>query len=298
MRVLVTGAGGFVGKVVARHLAEAGHEVAAIYRKTEPSGLASVPRIRLVQADLRYLPPLQPGLDACVHCAADVPATCPDPEEMVRSNVEGTRHVFDRARAAGARCFVYLSSMAIYGQISARLVDEETPSTDPDAYGRSKLEGEHLLEAMCRVEPALSGLSIRLPGVVGAGARNNFLANTLAKLRGGQPAAANHPDAPFNNVIHVKDVAEFVRHRLVDGAPGYAVCVVGAREALPMRQVVGLLYAGLGRPEEASWGVQGKTPFNLVLARAEALGFRPATVRDSVERYVRDQVAADLTSQA
>jgi nucleoside-diphosphate-sugar epimerase len=97
--------------------------------------------------------------------------------------------------------------MAIYGAVSAKIVQEDLPSNKPDVYGHSKLEGENLLSELCRQHADVGGLTIRLPGVVGAGARNNFLADSLAKILSGEQIWASNPDAFFNNVIHVDDLA-------------------------------------------------------------------------------------------
>jgi sporadic carbohydrate cluster protein (TIGR04323 family) len=235
MRVLVTGAGGFVGKVVARTLAAAGHQTTASFRKTEPADLAEVAGIALLRLDLQALDRLEP-LEAVVHCAADVPAFCPDPDALYRSNVEGARRLFDAAVAAGATRIVYLSSMSIYGAISAPVVTEDTPSTDPEVYGRSKLEGERLLATACARGPRLAGLSIRLPGVVGRGGRNNFLSSTLQRVLKGEPVSANHAAAPFNNIVHVEDLAGFIADRLGDLPPGHRVTnIAGARPGADRR---------------------------------------------------------------
>ncbi|MBL8703201.1 MAG: NAD(P)-dependent oxidoreductase [Rhodospirillales bacterium] len=290
MRVLVTGAGGFVGKVVARTLAAAGHQVTASYRKTRPAELAGLANVALQALDLAEMDGLDP-LDAVVHCAADVPAFCPDPDALYRSNVEGACRLFDAAVAAGATRIVYLSSMSIYGTIFARVVTEDTPSTDPEVYGRSKLEGERLLAAVCARSPGLAGLSIRLPGVVGRGGRNNFLSSTLQRVLKGEPVSANHASAPFNNIVHVQDLAGFIADRLGDLPPGYRVTNIAARDSVPIRDVVARIYATAGREDGSIWGEAGKAPFTIALDRVVALGYRPPTVLDSVERFVRDEMA-------
>ncbi len=290
MRILVTGAGGFVGKVVARTLAAAGHQVTAIYRRTRPADLAGLANVALKALDLAEMGGLEP-LDAVVHCAADVPAFCPDPDALYRSNVDGARRLFDAAVAAGATRIVYLSSMSVYGTISAPVVTEDTPSTDPEVYGRSKLEGERLLAAVCARTPILAGLSIRLPGVVGRGGRNNFLSSTLQRVLKGEPVSANHASAPFNNVVHVQDLAGFIADRLGDLPPGHRVTNIASSDPVPIRAVIARLFATAGHADTSRWGDAGKVPFTIALDRVVSLGYRPPTVLDSVERFVRDELA-------
>src|SRR5262245_56620962 len=109
MRIVVTGAGGVVGRIISRRLARAGHDVTAIYRKSRPQELLLEPRVNLLQLDLRDIKQL-PAIDGLEHCAADVPASCPDEEELFRSNVDATRALFAAARAAGVKRIIYCSS--------------------------------------------------------------------------------------------------------------------------------------------------------------------------------------------
>lgn len=244
------------------------------------------PDLALVRTDLRQCAGLPERYDCVVHCAADVPATCPDPDEMFRSNVEGTRRVLAHAAAAGARRAIYLSSMSVYGTISAPVVGEDTPPAAPDLYGRSKAEGERLL-AEWAARTGGAGVAIRLPGVVGAGGRNNFLCETLRRILGGEAINARNPDAPFNNVVHVEDLALFIAMLANHASAGSGPVTVAAREPLPMREVLARLFAGAGRPERITWSSGGK-PFLISFERAAALGFQAATVADGVERFVAD----------
>src|SRR5262249_51685431 len=160
--VVVTGAGGFIGGIVAHRLAEQGFTVTAI---TRHAGAQNLGHLTYRHADLTRPDALPERFDAVVHCAAETPARCPDPAAPYASNVGAMRHVCERAVRAGARGVVFTSSMSAYGTISVPVVTENTPPQDPDAYGRSKLEGERMLaETVARGLP--SALAIRLPGTV------------------------------------------------------------------------------------------------------------------------------------
>lgn len=285
MRVVVTGAGGFVGRAVAATLAAAGDDVVGVYRTTQPIGLS---KVHLVQSDLRKPDALPSRYDALIHCAADIPAYCPDPDVLYASNVDGSRAVFAHAHAAGAKRIVYCSSMSVYGTISVPIVDEATPTAAADAYGRSKLEGERLLTAVDDV----AALSLRLPGVVGAGSHNNFLSSTLAKILRDEPVAANHPNALFNNVVHVADLAAFMHHWAHHGRTGHLAVPLAARDTMRIRDIMELMFAEAGKAVRISYSDTEKQPFTIATAASEALGYRPRTVRDSIVAYVADERAA------
>lgn len=141
MRLFITGATGFVGSHVARMAAEQGAELRLLTRQS--SNLSNVPvGAELVRGDLRkpakFASALR-GCDALIHVAADYRLWVPDPAEMYKANVEGTRELLRLAREAGVRRVVYTSSVATMGfRKDASVVDEETPVSEADMIGHYK----------------------------------------------------------------------------------------------------------------------------------------------------------------
>jgi len=161
MRLFITGATGFVGSHVARLAAEQGAELRLLTRKT--SKTENLPKnAELVQGDLRdptaFAAALR-GCEALIHVAADYRLWVPDPAEMYKANVEGTRELLRLAREAGVRRVVYTSSVATVGFAPPRngqhvIVDEETPVSEADMIGhykRSKWLAEQEALAAARV---------------------------------------------------------------------------------------------------------------------------------------------------
>ena len=141
MKLFLTGATGFVGSHVARAAAAQGAELRLLTRKT--SRLNDLPKgAELVQGDLRepggFAAALR-GCDALIHVAADYRLWVPDPAEMYRANVEGTRELLRLAREAGVRRVVYTSSVATMGfKTDGTVVDEDTPVGEADMIGHYK----------------------------------------------------------------------------------------------------------------------------------------------------------------
>jgi dihydroflavonol-4-reductase len=141
MKLFITGATGFVGSHVARVAAEQGAELRLLTRRT--SVTANLPKdAEVVQGDLRdpvgFAAALR-GCDALIHVAADYRLWVPDPAEMYRANVEGTRELLRLAREAGVPRVVYTSSVATMGfRKDASAVDEETPVSEADMIGHYK----------------------------------------------------------------------------------------------------------------------------------------------------------------
>ena len=153
--ILVTGVSGFVGSAVARALIAAGHPVRALVRPTSPRGNLEGLDIEVVEGDLRDAASMARALSGTrtlFHVAADYRLWAPDPDDIVRANVDGTRVVMEAALQAGLERVVYTSSVATLAlREDGRPVDETAPQ-DParaiGAYKRSKTMAERIVENM------------------------------------------------------------------------------------------------------------------------------------------------------
>ena len=289
--VVVTGAAGFVGGYLARWFAARGHPVMATVRASRAVG-AFPAQIAVIAGDLADPGHVPKRFDVLIHCAAETPARCPDPERLYASNVEAARALFARARAAGAATVVYMSSMSVYGRISAPVVAENLTPADVDRYGQSKREGERLLENGVQAGLA-SGLSLRLPGTVGRGSHDNFLSDALRRARASGTLKGRHPDALFNNIVFVGHLARFLEDWIAAPRPGYSVANLAARDPIPVRRVFSTLFAALGLPERIVYETGGKAPFLISIERALGLGYRAPSVEESVRLFVRDSIGAE-----
>ena len=215
---------------------------------------------------------------------------CRRNEAVYSRNIEIARNVFDQAVGAGTRAVVFLSSMSAYGVVSVPEVKEDLPPGELDPYGRAKRESEDLLQSSTR-RGLSSGLSIRLPGTVGKGSHGNFLSVALARILAGETIQAKNPDSLFNNIVYVGDLAAFLEEWIRNPRTGYGVTNLGAGDPLPMREVMSLLFQCAGREQTIVFADGGKKPFLISLDRAISLGYRPRSVKASIESFVRDSLA-------
>jgi len=162
MRVFLTGATGFLGSHVAQVLAEQGADLRLLVRTT--SNLKNLEGLKAETAtgDLRDPASLEKAMSGCevvFHVAADYRLWVRDPNEMYRSNVEGTRAILEAARKNAVRCVVYTSSVATMGFTgNGRPADEESPVSLADMIGhykRSKFMAEQVA-----LEAGRSGLRV------------------------------------------------------------------------------------------------------------------------------------------
>lgn len=162
MKVFLTGATGFVGAHVARHLADQGAELRVLVRPT--SNLANLEGLNAetVVGDLLAPEGLRPalrGCDALMHVAADYRLWVRDPKTMYAANVEGTRALLRLAREEGVPRAVYTSSVATMGfKEDGTIVDETTPVSIDDMVGHYKRS--KFLAEQAAIEAAKAGQQV------------------------------------------------------------------------------------------------------------------------------------------
>ncbi len=166
-KILVTGASGFIGAEVSRHLSESGyHPRLMIRRPLQDLGIRHLDA-EFVQADLtdpKSLVQAVKGVDCVLHLGAR--ATFESYDTLRPVILNGSLALMEAAAEAGVKTFVYSSSLLVYGDLSAE-VDAATPARPLLDYGRIKLETERRLVR----EASSAGLSfgaLRLPHVYGA----------------------------------------------------------------------------------------------------------------------------------
>jgi 2-alkyl-3-oxoalkanoate reductase len=147
MKVLVTGASGFLGGHVVERLSARGDQVRALVRKTSNRAhLERLPNVELFEGSVEQVDRVREavdGVDAIVHSAGLIKARSTD--EFFAINVGGTSNLVEAARGRGLRRFVFVSSLEACGpSADGRPVsaDQEDPVT---AYGRSKLAAEKVV---------------------------------------------------------------------------------------------------------------------------------------------------------
>ncbi|MFT6583317.1 MAG: nucleoside-diphosphate-sugar epimerase [Alphaproteobacteria bacterium] len=227
MRILITGAGGFIGAHMVNACLDNGHQVVANFRADSIAHSAPTERARveLLRCDLNELTRLPENIDAVIH-AAGVRESAPNADERCFFDNElATRRLARRACAAGVANFVHFSSIAVTDAQDTLFVNEATPPRPRGVYGASKLASERHLAAS---GPGLKRLIIRLPGVLGAGAHGGFLPSLARDIHAGAPVHLFNARRPFNRAVHIDALTALVLRALENHSIRYDTIVLGA----------------------------------------------------------------------
>jgi UDP-glucose 4-epimerase len=229
MKVLVTGAAGYIGSVVTERLVARGHAVVALDNLSRGHRDAVHPGAAFLHGDLLdrtwVLHEIRRGaFEAVVHLAAEalIEESARDPGRFFRVNVAGGLNLLDGMVAAGVLTLVFSSTAAVYGEPSTVPIPEDADTRPVNAYGESKLAFERALRWYARAH-GLRHVSLRYFNACGAteqhGERHSpethFIPLLLEVALGTRPAIDlrgtdyGTPDGTcIRDYVHVGDIAD------------------------------------------------------------------------------------------
>jgi dihydroflavonol-4-reductase len=242
--VLVTGASGFLGWHVARVLLERGFPVRALLR---PGSRVDALDVEPVTGDLRDAASLDRAVRGCglvFHVAADYRLWAKDPQDLYRSNVDGTHNLLEAAHLAGVERVVYTSTVGCIGIPHGGIGDENTPVALEDMVGHYK-RSKFMAEAVA-LEYARDGLPVVVVNPTAPIGDHDVKPTPTGKmvldfLKGDMPAFID----TGLNVVDVRDTAEGHWLACEKGRPGERY-ILGS-ENLTLAQILQKLAEITGR---------------------------------------------------
>jgi nucleoside-diphosphate-sugar epimerase len=279
-RIHVTGANGFIGRVVTARLREDGHEVTGSDLKDGPDVLPLDLRDRVaVVALMRELAP-----DVVVHGGAISGAMLAtgDPALMFDVNVSGTLNIAEAMRQSGLERLVFLSSNAVYADVATRdPVDEAAPVGASDPYGASKLAAESILRAYAMTS-GIATIALRISSVFGPRRATSYLiSQTLEAALARRPIEITDARSNMRQLVHVSDAARAICLAVAAVRSGFTPVNITGGTYLSEEQIVRILLADFQSPAisvivDPSRNDDGRVgPLDISCA-AELLGYAPS----------------------
>lgn len=276
MRVLITGAYGFIGSAVTARLLADGHEVIGTGRDTRRAARA-FPRARWVSLDLAkavraedWLPHLK-GIDAVVNCAGVLQDSGTD--DVRRVHVEGPRALFDACERAGVRRIIQVSAIGVEG--------------DTD-FARTKREADEAL-----MQSGLDWIVLRPSIVVG---RNVYGGTALIRSLASLPLLPMGPRDALLQPVQVSDLAKAIEFFLGADAPKRQLLEVAGPERLKLSELIAAYRLWLGYEPARVLRIPAalETTIFRLGDLAGMLGWRPP-VRTTALRQLQMDVVGDGT---
>ena len=288
-RILVTGITSPLGLAVGRRLQAEGHRVVGTLRSSRTTA-NNLPANELVVLDLEKrssFSNISGGFEAIVHVAAESEGSA---EELMTITGLGTLHLIERAQHLGVKRIIHISSMAVYGDITDEVVNENTQIRQSIPYGAAKWAAECYLANKSR---ELEAMSIRSPAIAGARTHRHFLAKMLNRMaRSEAIILSSNPDHLFNNLVHEDVLAEFISTLIQKQSLGlFRAFPIGSTDPMPLREIVARLAYKTKFKGEVKWVETKSSPFRIDSSGAIDLGYKPITTNETLDRWMSD---ADL----
>jgi dihydroflavonol-4-reductase len=286
-KVLVTGAGGFIGSHLVRDQLARGNSVTATdidLQRLEALNLGS--DLRCERLDLRAsgeFARLLENVDTVFHLAAAHLDVLKGEDYFFEVNVAATAALARLAADAGVRRFVHCSTVGVYGPLETLPADETTPPMPDIAYERSKLEGEAAIRDVAE-QAGLSVTILRPAWVYGPLCpRTQKLIRTVARKRFfyvGDGSNRRHP-------IYITDMLQAFELAATQPVPSGEVIIAAGPDTVSVRELIELIIAELGMayspPRLPTWFMEAAC---LVIEKAAGLaGREPPFSRRSLKFF-------------
>jgi nucleoside-diphosphate-sugar epimerase len=290
VRALVTGAGGFLGANLVRHLAAAGHQPIALTRSREvPWRLEEIANeVPVIELDLRDTAAIARTVEQTrpqwlFHLAAHGAYSWQtDLSQMIAVNVAATAALLAAARGAGVQAFVNAGSSSEYG-LKAHAPREGERLEPNSHYAVTKAAGSHLT-ALAAAE-GLPAVTLRLYSIYGPWEDPGRLVPAIVReaTRGGLPSLVGPETA--RDFVYVEDCCEALLRAAQRGAPGGpgATLNIGSGAQTRLQELVEVARGALGVKTEPQWGTMGQRGWDTDVwvsdprAAAELLDWRAST---------------------
>jgi len=307
MKILVTGGAGFIGSNLVDRLLANGHDVAVVDefndfydpRIKRANLAAAADRITLHEADIRDADAVnrivsEGGFDTIIHLAAraGVRPSIKQPQLYIDTNITGTFHLLEAARAAGVKRFVSASSSSVYGVLkTAPFREDMCLNQTISPYAATKLAGEQLCSNYSHLY-GMRTISLRFFTVYGPRQRPDLAIHKFTRfINEGKPIDQFGDGSTRRDYTYIDDIVQGIVACLSYEGPLCDVFNLGESQTTTLSELIAAIETALGKkaiinrmPEQP--GDVPLTYADITKARKE-LGYQPTTkISEGIPKFV------------
>ena len=278
-KILVTGAGGLAGQAIARYLVKTGnHVTGTLFHKRVDN-----PSFETVVIDLSKRILLNDSYDVIVHTAGCLPYRNCNLNDYFEGNVLTMKNLVDFALEKQVPKFINLSTIGIYGEFRQAIINEGSDRINPDGYGMTK----YIAEEMLREEKSIQSISLRMPGIIGQGARGIWMSRILDKMRNNEAVTIFSPEFITKNFVWIEDLARFLDVLVHRETFLYPILILACKEGAKVRDIVSKLKEETGSKSEILIDNSAGRSFCLNAEKAREMGYQSLEPLNIVSEYLK-----------
>lgn len=276
MRILITGASGFIGSSMASYLNNLGYDVIGCGRTlVEQQGM------KYILCDWsKSIPDVE--ADVIVHTAALSPSVNKSFHDYFENNVLATRNVIEYAKKHHVKRILYTGAVSSYGTIE-HVLREDSPHNNPDAYGLTKYVAEQLIR-----DSNIPFYILILPGVVGKGCRDNWIMKAAETIYNNEDLIYYNGSNWFNNMLEIEDLCEFVSQLLKKETEESNTYLLGTDEMMTVDDVIVFLKNRFSSNSKTWDSTENRNSFYLDISRAKNAGFCSKAIKKTLDEVCQE----------
>lgn len=280
-KILITGAGGFIGGHLARELSQDGYEIYGTYRRKMPIGDI----YNAVYCDLSKDIDFDVEFDAVIHLASQIEID--KIGKYIDNTIYTMRNLISYCEKKRINQLIFASSISVYGECKD-IVNENSSKVNLDNYAITK----YISELLLRDSSIPSRVVLRLPRILGYGPEYSQPWLPLLTYRLMHNEAVNYfnPDLPYNNLCHVSELKDFIKILIDDPKPGFDIVGLGSGNMLKVHEIVTYLKEKLNSKSvlQEVKNTKPTTCFAIDITKAVNSGFKPKHTQNILDIFVEE----------
>ena len=285
MKIVITGASGFIGSYLTTYFLKKNFKVFSLYRNKKPNLInKNYIKIDKFYSNHKNLPK---QCDVIIHCSTFFSLRSKNKDkDKHQESITVTDNIIKYAIKSKVKYFFFMSSVNVCGRRNQKEITERTKIINPSNYGKSKKECEERLDDFSK-RYNIPCITFRLPGVLGSGSKNNYISDTNNLIKKNKRIFAHSRNLYFNNVVHVSNLANNIFYALKKMKKDHKIFVLASKSPLQFYKILSLLYKAAKKKENISWSNVDRINFLIDTKKSETYGFKLISTQETINLYVK-----------